>query len=475
MFALKSTQIRNSKRGFTLVELLVSMAIIIFMLSIMSQAFVIATTCMSGLKGVGELLDKGRPVLAVLQKDLSAYHFDGYRRLSDADFWDNGPPRQGYFQIYEGGQIVTTMGAVVLWPSGAVVTPKGGAAGGLETVIEGTTTDGVTYNRSGNHRLAFTSRLSGKNPEDFYVTAFEQYFDNNGIHPDCQNLIGQNLIGLFNTNYVLKTSKNSQRYDFTPGILHSQWAEIAYFTLANNRTANGTPLMNLYRQQKAVLPSNAEANDLALSDMMPVPPYQLNNRKMPYYENFSCRLNNAGNIYFNSPSDLTIPTNRMVPVPSNPPIPNTLYPNSDLLITDVISFDVRILPESSLQDFSLVSSLSSTLYRYNQSSNTQAPPCIFDTWTTGNGGGTQYDIGNFNSGVWQPTVWDSSKSPFAPAPNTGINPATLIPIWGHNRSGMAGNIFTPSKGLRINAIQVSIRIWDEKSQKAREFKIIQRI
>ena len=134
---------RNCRNAFTLVELMVAMALIILMLSIMSQAFVIATTCMSGLKGVGELLDKGRPVLAVLQKDLSAYHFDGYKRLSDADFWDNGPPRQGYFQIYEGGP----------------------------TSYEGMTTDGVTYQRSGSaadHRLAFTSRLSGKNPEDFY-------------------------------------------------------------------------------------------------------------------------------------------------------------------------------------------------------------------------------------------------------------------------------------------------------------------
>ena len=440
MFAGSLMQVRNSKKGFTLVELLVSMAIIIFMLSIMSQAFVIATTCMSGVKGVGELLDKGRPVLAVLQKDLSAYHFDGYKRLSDADFWNNGPPRQGYFQIYEGGA----------------------------TSYEGTTTDGVTYQRSGSasdHRLAFTSRLSGKNPEDFYVAAFEQYFDNNGvIHPDCLN-----LIGLFNSNAVLQASKNSQRYDFNPGVLHSQWAEIAYFTKANNRTANGTPLMDLYRQQKAVLPSNAEANGLALSDTMPVPPYQPNTSKMPYYENFSCK-SNAGKIYFNSPSDLTMPNYRMASG-----LPNTLYPNSDLLITDVISFDVRILPDSSLQDFSLISSLSTFGYRYNQSSNIQTPPCIFDTWTTGNDGSTQYDIGNFNTGVWQPTAWDSSKSPVAPAPNTGINPATLIPIWNHNRSGMAGNIFTPSKGLRINAIQVSIRIWDEKSQKAREFKIIQRI
>ena len=433
MFAENSTQIRIRKKGFTLVELLVSMAIIIFMLSIMSQAFVIATTCMSGLKGVGELLDKGRPVLAVLQKDLSAYHFDGYKRLSDADFWDNGPPRQGYFQIYEGGA----------------------------TSYEGTTTDGVTYQRSGSaadHRLAFTSRLSGKNPEDFYVTGFEQY---NPISDYSS------LVSLFNSGGTLQASKNSQRYDFNPGVLHSQWAEISYFTRTNNRNANGTPLMDLYRQQRAILPSNFEANGLAISDTMSTPPYPANTSKMPYYENFSCK-SNAGKIYFNSPSDLTMPNYRMLSG-----VLNTLYANSDLLITDVISFDVRILPDSSLNDFSLISSLPYNFYRYNQKLNTQTPPCIFDTWTTGNDG-TQYDIGNFNTGVWQPTAWDSNKTNYPPM-GTDVNPATLIPIWNHNRSGMAGNIFTPSKGLRINAIQVSIRIWDEKSQKAREFKIIQRI
>ncbi len=150
---------------------------------------------------------------------------------------------------------------------------------------------------------------------------------------------------------TLQASKNSQRYDFTPGILHSQWAEIAYFTKANNRTANGTPLMDLYRQQRAILPSNSEANGLAISDTMPAPPYPANTSKMPYYENFSCK-SNAGKIYFNSPSDLTMPNYRMASG-----FPNTLYANSDLLITDVISFDVRILPDSSLNDFSLISSL----------------------------------------------------------------------------------------------------------------------
>ena len=402
MFPENLTQIRIRKKGFTLVELLVSMAIIIFMLSIMSQAFVIATTCMSGLKGVGELLDKGRPVLAVLQKDLSAYHFDGYKRLSDADFWDYGPPRQGYFKISEGGN----------------------------TVVEGLpTTDGVTYQRSGSaadHRLAFTSRLSGKNPDDFYVTAFEQYNPGSDYN---------SLVGLFNSGGTLQASKNSQRYDFTPGVLHSQWAEIAYFTRANNRTANGTPLMDLYRQQRAVLPSNSEANGLAISDTMPAPPYPANTSKMPYYENFSCK-SNAGKIYFNSPSDLTMPNYRMLSG-----VPNTLYANSDLLITDVISFDVRILPDSSLKDFSLISSLPAFGYTLLRNE--------FDTWTTGNDG-TQYDIGSFDTGVWQPSA---------------INPNVRIPIWNYGTS----------KGLRINAIQVSIRIWDEKSQKAREFKIIQRI
>ena len=407
MFPENLTQIRNSKKGFTLVELLVSMAIIIFMLSIMSQAFVIATTCMSGLKGVGELLDKGRPVLAVLQKDLSAYHFDGNKRLSDPDFWENGPPRQGYFKISEGGN----------------------------TAVEGFTTDGVTYQRSGstsNHRLAFTSRLNGKNPEDFYVTAFEQYNPLSDYN---------SLVGLFNSGSTLKTSKNSQRYDFTSGVLHSQWAEIAYFTIANNRNANGTPLMDLYRQQKAVLPSNAEANGLSagfpISDTMPTPPYPPFTSKMPYYENFSYKPLNAGNISFNSPFDLTKPNYRMLSG-----LPNTLYANSDLLITDVISFDVRILPDSSLQDFSLISSLPAFGYTLLRNE--------FDTWTTGNDG-TQYDIGSFDTGVWQPNA---------------INPANVrIPIWNYGAS----------KGLRINAIQVSIRIWDEKSQKAREFKIIQRI
>lgn len=423
----------SSRKGFSLVELMVAMALIIFMLSIMSQAFVIATTCMQGLKGVGELLDKGRPVLAIMQKDLSAYHFDGLRRLSDDNFWENGPPSQGYFYISQGGL----------------------------SEVEGTTLDGVTYQVSGqiptkvsDHRLAFTSRLSGKNPEDFFVTPFENYAMA-AVPSDYTR-----LTGLFNSSNALKTSRNSERYDFVPGILHSNWAEIAYFTKANSKNVNGVPLMDLYRQQKVVLPSTVEANGLQVDSMY-----------LGKYEDFCCRVVTVANanppppakpiVYFNSPAELTVPANRMALG-----VPFTNKPSSDLLLTDLISFDVRVLQDSSLQDFSLLSNILRTSVwpipappptdysGYNRIFNTS--PLVFDTWTKDRMGGVKYDLGDSSTGKWQPAATD----------------ATRIPIWNYQWNGSQ---YIPVKGLRINAIQVSIRIWDEKSQKAREFKLIQRL
>lgn len=415
--------LNSQRKGFSLVELLVAMAIIIFMLTIMSQAFVIATTCMQGLKGVGELLDKGRPVLAVMQKDLSAYHFDGTRRLSDEDFWVNGPPTEGYFYIYQGNV----------------------------SAVEGTTSDGVTYEVSGavsDHRLAFTSRLSGKNPEDFYVASLDPA---TGIHP--------NFTTTFNGSAILKDSENSKRFDFIQKVLHAPWAEIAYFVQPNpTKTANGTPLMDLYRQQKLLLPSNSEINALNI-------PYSLNS----VYESFSC-VSNGGTptpaFYFNSAADLTKPANRMA---TNAKFVNANLVNSDLLLTDVISFDVRILPDSSLMDFSLLSNLisikpfSNNTYGYNNTSNSKVP-CYFDTWSTVRvGGGIKYDIGDTSTGVWQPTPTDPTR----------------VPVWNYfyyvDPMNAMNTAYIPVKGLRINAIQVSIRVWDEKSQKAREFKLIQRL
>ena len=41
--------------------------------------------------------------MTILQRDLAADHFDGTKKLCDPDFWEYGPPREGYFSIIQGG------------------------------------------------------------------------------------------------------------------------------------------------------------------------------------------------------------------------------------------------------------------------------------------------------------------------------------------------------------------------------------
>src|SRR5579884_2648247 len=89
------------RQGFTLVELLVAMALIIFMMAILSGAFQAALGTFRNLKAQGDLAEKLRATAQILQRDLAANHFDGNRRLSDPTFWNNGPPQQGFFRIWQ--------------------------------------------------------------------------------------------------------------------------------------------------------------------------------------------------------------------------------------------------------------------------------------------------------------------------------------------------------------------------------------
>lgn len=434
--------------GFTLVELLVAMALIIFMLSIMSQAFVIATTCLQGIKGVGEILDRARPVLNIMQRDLGAYHFDGNRRLSEADFWMNGPPKAGYFMIWQDQAYTATEGSV----------------------------DGVTYNRSAvdakpalnaNHMLAFTVRQAGNNPEDFFTSSFPTKVPTGklvtyqaGLGPIFSNNASTQ------TNYPLMVPLNPMRFDFTQGMVHSQWAEVAYFLRLNGNSANGTTLCDLYRQVKLVLPATDDANKWSAANAV-----SYNARHKGDLYEFSWR-SEKGDIRFNSPMDLTVPWKRQgdrisshLGLPSGASMftsyESTTYvagqkhPGSytDLLMPDVISFDVRILSDDKLDFLPLRSILGNAPYNPSPNTGYQTTPAgrfVFDTWTTDSPGAPlpTYDLGDDSSGNWQPSS------------GTGNN---RIPVWGKG------------KGLRINAIQVSLRIWDAKSGKAREFKLIQRL
>ena len=423
--------------GFTLVELLVSMAIIIFMLSIMSQAFVIATTCMQGMKTVGELIDKVRPVMTILKRDLAADHFDGTKKLCDPDFWEYGPPREGYFSIIQGG------GSEQETPS----------SGPVKYYISNSTTS--------NHALTFTSRLPGKNPTEFYTAEYPTAHNvrMNGIYnyPDPT----------FATNPAYMKVQNARRFDFISNIIHCKWAELAYFIkpngsiVAKDPTSGyvDLPLHDLYRQQRVILPDVSDMNKAGIPIASPDP-----------FNLFSHYVD-SGKVVFNQPSDVTAPWKRFGNRGAAPAaLPNfkayadssglnDVGNNSDLVLTNVISFDVRIINDSNLDFLHLyeagAGALSGSYAPYYNApyADTSISKFIFDTWTMERSQDPtkNYDLGNFSGVSWQPA--------------TGISGNYQVPFW---------NSIT-NKGIKINAIQITIRVWDDKSSQARDFVLIQKI
>ena len=70
-------------RGYTLVELLVAMALITLIMSIISQAFVEGLDTFRHLKGIGDLNERLRTAASTLRADQLAAHFDTQRLIAD--------------------------------------------------------------------------------------------------------------------------------------------------------------------------------------------------------------------------------------------------------------------------------------------------------------------------------------------------------------------------------------------------------
>lgn len=511
----------KNRRAFTLVELLVSMALIIFIMAIISQAFVAATGVFHELKSAGDMAEKLRATTQILQRDLAADHFDGKKHLSTPDFWSKGPPRQGYFRIWQG------------------------SAG----VPEGPDLDGIVSYRSVDHMLAFTIHLTGNQMSDFLSAS----------GPMANNP----FFGPGEARYQTGTTYNYQ------------WGEVVWFlqpsinpvTGLQDMTAEDTttgaqplPLYTLYRAQKLAVPDNS---------LVPTQPIANLNQ----FLEISCWQNtntNPANLYFNSPEDLTVPWRRFGMVPYISSInnqaalagllyatPSPLYPGSlwpqlppwlppnpyppvamptyypyllpppplpyqppltpyyptltqqmplgtasnllgaDIQLTDVISFDVRMyitdttgqpanIPGSVDPFVTLLSyipqinppannnvlaaymnstapyNLNPAFFAPNPAPTPGGPtligPAVFDTWTSNNDG--------LNDPAFTKTSTLSSQNYTQwnnPAINPNPNPTTFIPLW---------NSITQS-GPIIKAIQVSIRIWDPKTNRSRQVTIVQ--
>jgi hypothetical protein len=332
--------------GLTLVEMMVSTALVLFIMVIISEAFVTGLESFHQLKSIGDMNEKLRSAVAILRRDLRADHFnDVTTPLSQVAY----PPASGmgFFRI-----------------QGSASTREGGVSD----------PDGIYSLVATDHLLHFSINLSVPPASDpnFRVNGPENFLSALvNLPPPATPPPGAAALAarspaafLDGANYV------------------GQWAEVAYF-LRPLQIAPGQPLMTsgtppqtrfaLYRRQLVVL-SAADATfmntNTPLQAVSQVGPGGANWGPGFFYE-VSCQpdMTTPTNLHFNSPSDLVLPARRALAYApatygtpqgtsySNTPFPIPILPErgeniivstvqgADLLLTDVLSFDVQVFPD----------------------------------------------------------------------------------------------------------------------------------
>lgn len=381
------------RRGFTLVELMVALALIIFIMSILSEAFVAAAKVFRDFKAIGDMNGKLRSATQLLRDDLSSSHFEDDRKLSDANFWQVGPPRLGFFRI---------------WQQAAATN-------------EGVDIDSIESWRGNGTWLHLSVRKRGNEPQDFFLA-------------DLSNAAGSPLLTVLPGGAPL----DSRYQDST--IFKSQWAEVAWFLKPNGAFVNAnTPLYAVYRRQRLAVQDNYYLNWNAPGPVSLTPPGG--------YEEISWWPNGT-NYYFNMPTDLTVPERRFgmnntansggIPTETDGSYPIFTAGNvsSDVMLTDVISMDVRVLVAGQTEFYDLATlpgaTFNNSAFNTVTINGTATAVKVFDTWSSASDGIADY------------SGWATAGT------------ATSAPLQ-----------------VQILAIKVTFRIWDFKTEQARQVSIIQ--
>lgn len=365
------------RKGFTIVELLVALALVVFMMAILSEAFGTAAKSFRNLKAMGDLAERLRTAASIMRRDLAADHFDGKRRLSDPYFWTLGLPAEGFFRIYQGT------------PSSDNIVNRNQTT---NYFLEGRNLDGLPSYRASDHALHFTVKLRGNGPADF----FSAKIPNNPNNKDLSQIAraswpqfysplltwtGSGSVSPWN-RYQDPTINMGIPPDSGGKTYTSQWAEVVYFMQqqpgGNNYVQpdgdfssspnNTVPLFTLYRRQQLLVPDLGtnrivDANNYSpfyQSTAAAYPEVNINPNPpniTPSFPQISTSLPQGA---FASPADVTIPWRRfgmqspsqasIATFPSgsylagsNYQVQSGLSTGSDILLNDVISFEVRPL------------------------------------------------------------------------------------------------------------------------------------
>jgi type II secretory pathway pseudopilin PulG len=531
----------RSRGAFTIIELMVALALIVFIMTILSAAFAAAAQTFRDLKAQGDLAEQLRGVMTLLRRDLAAPHFDpNTKKLSDLDFWtkNNGPAAGGFFRIWQDARPLQGPPGTV-YPSNGII-------------------PSYVTSRS---MLHFTVALPGLTPNDFFATdvgANAWTVANGGTGAGTQ-LFDPQFTSVFNQD---------QRFQFpippvapvapvpATAIFKSQYAEVVWWLTPSASNPSVTPSDNLgnpqqapqqlftlhrrYRllwpESKVYQPQPAATNPptVAIPQVPSVPQGGPSNG----LDEISTPCPPASQtLPVNRMAEATIPPFRLgmqvnypygpYPNPNPPPpifppgtpitdatcagIPLAINPNVypsyilasgapvDIMLDGVLSFDVRILIGNPVdvagqsRDFVDLADPSlqpySTFWSWTSPTPPNPPPLmisnnpqfatatgvvattgpwVFDTWS-------QQAIGNYDYAN----------------PNTGWNTKgnnTSIPMYKHNGYPQGAPppppaiipdlaTYNSNQGqlLRIMAIQVTMRIYDFKTQTTRQVTMIQNL
>jgi prepilin-type N-terminal cleavage/methylation domain-containing protein len=404
---MRTTPSTPTRPAFTLVELMVALALVLFIMAILSQAFGTGMKVFREMKTAGDMEERLRSAASILRRDLAADHFEGRRRLSDLTFWQT-PVREGFFRIYQG--------------SGSFP--------------EGQDGDQIWSYRAADHFLHFSVKLRG-NAKDRVFSANLPLNWKNPPPPVQQFPVAYSSPLIWPPPPAGPAAKTSffgldqafQEWNASPAQdtfwpYHSPWAEVAYvLDPAPAGSAGTTPLYTLRRYERVVAPDTRSLNWPPAVDFTKAPLSSFNQQqKVAVVQGYGevCATpilsgNSPTSIYFFCPSDLAGNTGAQLQPQRSLSPPNPQPGGASVLLTDVISFDVRVLKYV----------LPSAAYPAG------VLAAEFDDVTNGTG------------------TFDT----YQPYMNPPFSQKNLM--------------------YSIKALQVSIRIWDEKNQQARQVTIIQ--
>ncbi len=329
------------RQGFTLVEVLVAMALIIFIMVILTEAFSAGTGVFRTLKAQGDMQEKLRSVTSLLRDDLRQtpgrqYHFDvGDGTLGTLGINNNpNSPTKGYFYIQQPPQqllpAAMQFGSMPEGvdgfnvPSVRMNSPVLTLNGANQLVSSGPSTPAFLP------ALCFTINRRGTQPQDYFAARIpgqaqfpalpvftndgEQRFFNSpnqvGDYQQPVPMMGTTAAGLAQTTLPMRTPPGQQS-----GLLISPWAEVGYFLVPTGLTAGTTspvPTYSLRRRLRVVLNDANLATGLNTgTDQTKVAVTRLpSNLWGPRYAEVSCLPDTTANssvLFFNTPSDLINP------------------------------------------------------------------------------------------------------------------------------------------------------------------------